>query len=98
MIITVWQSGGFAGGERVQLHRVDVATLPSPRQERIRAALDALKRALAEHGSAVGADLMEYTVEVQSGDAVETFTVTDDLDPANASARRLQELLTALTA
>lgn len=97
LLIIVWQAGGFAGGEPIRIHRVDTSELPEARRERLERRLAALKQALEETGAPVGADLVEYTIEVEADGVRETFTVADDMDPANPTGLRLRELLAELS-
>ena len=99
MIIKVSQSGGFAGGDPVEIGRVDTARMDPAEAERIRQAQDRLRHALDRSSGAIGADLPEYRIEIESNDgARDTLVVSDDMDPANPTLEPLRELLLAMGA
>lgn len=97
MITKVSQSGGFAGGDAVEIGWVDTLQLPAARAERVRQAVESLRGALAESGGAIGADLPEYRIEIEESDGSrDTLIIPDDMDPANPTLKPLRDLLSAI--
>lgn len=94
MIITVTQSGGFAGGTR-SLGSIDTRKLASGAAAVIRSQVAALRRLAAERAEPVGADLLTYEIDIiDDGGKREAvaLTVEDEVPPP------LQALLEVLTA
>jgi len=78
---------GFAGGAPIQLADVDTARLPD-------AARPAIERRVQSLGSgppdrAVGSDLLEYEIVVESDQGRRVVTWTDDGGPSAAPVRDL---------
>jgi len=88
MIITATSSGGFAG--LAQRHTVDTATSPAG---------PALAAAVAETGffdavptvaaTALGADLLRWTITIEADGRRHSVTFTQDGSPASAAWERL---------
>jgi len=82
----------------VPIHRVDTTELPEERRARIGRAVAGLRTEMAETGPPIGADLEEYTFEIEDGGGgPERLVVTTDRDPSNPTVQRLDELLAALS-
>lgn len=92
MLIQVYQSGGFAGGEPIPLGRLDTAGLPAAEQRRVRNAIGVIEKP-PEGTVPVGADMVEYRIEVAENGRKRTVVVADDMDPDNPLLRSVRELL-----
>ena len=92
MLIQVWQSGGFAGGEPIQLGRLDTSQLPPVQQKRAEQLAQAIENP-ATSTVPIGADMVEYRIEVSDDGDQRTIVVADDMNPENPLLQSVHELL-----
>jgi hypothetical protein len=92
MIIQVFQSGGLAGGEPTLVGRLDASALAGEEKARVKKLVDVLEHP-PDDSAPIGADMLEYTIELREGDGPRrTIVVPDDMNPNNPSLRAVQEL------
>ncbi len=98
MIVTITQSGGYAGGEQ-RLPLVDTGALDPERAVEVERHVADLSAAVAAEGEGpVGADMPTYTVEAIDEEGVRTWRVIDDDDLDRPPVRALRRLLEAAQA
>ena len=93
MIITIRQSGGYAGIEQ-ELGCLDTADLDDAEATRIRACLDELSRLHEEQELPVGADLFRYEIEIRDDrEAPQEIVFIQEGDPEKPWSEPLRVLL-----
>lgn len=93
MIIQIFQSGGFAGDAEVALGQLDTSALQSAEQARVMRLTEILESP-PEGTVPIGADLVEYRIEVAgNGGKKRTIVVPDDMDPHNPLLQSIRELI-----
>lgn len=94
MKVRIRRSGGYAGGDQ-EVAVFDTGALGREGAE-LERRVAALERSAAAGDEPVGADLVQYEVEI--GDGQRRFRVTDEGDPTAPALLALERVLEALPA
>lgn len=96
MTITVRRRGGFAGIDE-RLASVDLGTLPGAVAQQLRDGMARLDALIAGGQPSVGADQIEYAIEIaEAGAPPRTITVIDEGDPDQAAMKQVRAVLRLL--